>query len=145
MCRIRKIREDYIILFSNIPDKSEKNESIKEMQINQVNNDEQYYNTSTNIDDDTYTEYLSKCKAKLTEILLLVENFEHAIKEDYEKSCKEIDAILNSTIENKEKFNKIIEHINNIYRNAYYKKHNKSSLAFIMGDDEDIKYIEYIN
>ena len=104
------------------------------------------FNFRTSIDNNVYIKYLSKCKAKLTEISWLIEDFEHAIKEDYKKSCKEIDSVLDRGIENKEKFNKIIEHINNIYKNAYYKKHNKSSLAFIMDDDdEDIKYIEHIN
>ena len=104
------------------------------------------FNFRTSIDNNVYIEYLSKCKAKLTEISWLIEDFEHAIKEDYKKSCKEIDSVLDRGIENKEKFNKIIEHINNIYKNAYYKKHNKSSLDYIMDDeDENIKYIEYIN
>ena len=134
--------EDYINLFSNVSNKSEKN--AKETQIN--DNEFTYNNNATSIDNDIYIEYLSKCKAKLTEISWLIEDFEHAIKEDYKKSCKEIDSVLDRGIENKEKFNKIIEHINNIYKNAYYKKHNKSSLAFIMDDDdEDIKYIEHIN
>ena len=104
------------------------------------------FNFRTSIDNNVYIKYLSKCKAKLTEISWLIEDFEHAIKEDYKKSCKEIDSVLDRGIENKEKFNKIIEHINNIYKNAYYKNHNKSSLAYIMDDeDENIKYIEYIN
>ena len=134
--------EDYINLFSNVSNKSEKN--AKETQIN--DNKLTYNNNATSIDNDIYIEYLSKCKAKLTEISWLIEDFEHAIKEDYKKSCKEIDSVLDRGIENKEKFNKIIEHINNIYKNAYYKKHNKSSLAYIMDDeDENIKYIEYIN
>ena len=134
--------EDYINLFSNVSNKSEKN--AKETQIN--DNEFTYSNNATSIDNDIYIEYLSKCKAKLTEISWLIEDFEHAIKEDYKKSCKEIDSVLDRGIENKEKFNKIIEHINNIYKNAYYKKHNKSSLAYIMDDeDENIKYIEYIN
>ncbi|WP_297205572.1 hypothetical protein [uncultured Brachyspira sp.] len=134
--------EDYINLFSNVSNKSEKN--AKETQIN--DNEFTYNNNATSIDNDIYIEYLSKCKAKLTEISWLIEDFEHAIKEDYKKSCKEIDSVLDRGIENKEKFNKIIEHINNIYKNAYYKKHNKSSLAYIMDDeDENIKYIEYIN
>ncbi|MEI0478950.1 hypothetical protein [Brachyspira pulli] len=134
--------EDYINLFSNVSNKSEKN--AKETQIN--DNKLTYNNNATSIDNDIYIEYLSKCKAKLTEISWLIEDFEYAIKEDYKNSCKEIESIIDSGIENKDKFNKIIDHINNIYKNAYYKKHNKSSLAFIMDeDDEDIKYIEYIN
>ena len=72
------------------------------------------FNFRTSIDNNVYIEYLSKCKAKLTEISWLIEDFEHAIKEDYKKSCKEIDSVLDRGIENKEKFNKIIEHINNI-------------------------------
>ena len=136
--------EDYINLFSNVSNKSENNENAKETQIN--DNKLTYNNNATSIDNDIYIEYLSKCKAKLTEISWLIEDFEHAIKEDYKKSCKEIDSVLDRGIENKEKFNKIIEHINNIYKNAYYKKHNKSSLDYIMDDeDENIKYIEYIN
>ena len=101
---------------------------------------------SSDLHEEIVTIYVQKCKDKLTEILCIIEDFEHAVKEDYKKSCEEIASILDSGIENKYKFNKIIEHINNIYKNAYYKKHNKSSLAFRMDDEDDnIKYIEYIN
>ena len=51
----------------------------------------------------------------------------------------------NSLNEFTEKFNKVIDYINNLYKSAYYKKNNKSSLAFIMDEEEDIVYIEKIN
>ena len=44
-----------------------------------------------------------------------------------------------------DRFNNVIDYINNLYRSAYYKKNNKSSLAFIMDNDEDINFIETIN
>ena len=40
----------------------------------------------------------------------------------------------------------IIAYINNLYKSAYYKKNNKSSLSFLIGDDEDIiDLIAYID
>ncbi|MEI0548971.1 hypothetical protein R4K89_01515 [Brachyspira intermedia] len=45
-----------------------------------------------------------------------------------------------------ESINKIIGYINNLYKSAYYKKNNKSSLAFLIDDEEEqLELIEYLN
>ena len=132
--------EDYINLFSNGAVKSEINQK-SEKTNTAINNNE-----NTNIDNYIYIEYTNKCKDKLIEISFLIEDFEYAIKEDYKKLCEEIDFSLGREIENKYELNKIIENINNVYRSAYYKKHNKSSLAYMIDDyDDDIDYIKYID
>lgn len=132
--------EDYINLFSNGAVKSEINQ--KSEKINTAINN----NENTNIDNYIYIEYTNKCKDKLIEISFLIEDFEYAIKEDYKKLCEEIDFSLGREIENKYELNKIIKNINNVYRSAYYKKHNKSSLAYMIDDyDDDIDYIKFID
>lgn len=132
--------EDYINLFSNGAVKSEINQK-SEKTNTAINNNE-----NTNIDNYIYIEYTNKCKDKLIEISFLIEDFEYAIKEDYKKLCEEIDFSLGREIENKYELNKIIENINNVYRSAYYKKHKKSHLGYIIGDDDDdIDYIKFID
>lgn len=109
-------------------------------------NKEIYNNINSDIDDEIVIEYSNKCKEKLNEILILIEDFEYAAREDYKKSCKEINNILICGISDKNKFNKLIDYINNLYKNVYYKKNNKSSLALMMGDDDDdIDYIKFID
>ena len=86
-----------------------------------------------------------KCMDKLKEIKELSKDFEYAIKNDYHKDCDDIEKRLNNGIDNKNELNKIIDEINNLYRNAYNKKHNKSSLAYIMDvEEDDIDLIENI-
>lgn len=110
------------------------------------NNDKINYTIDYDIDNEIIIEYSNKCKAKLDEILSLVENFEYAIKEDYKKSCKEIYNILDRGINDKSKFNKLIDYVNNLYKTAFYKNNNKSSLSYIIDiDEEGIEYIEHIN
>ena len=86
-----------------------------------------------------------KCMDKLKEIKELSKDFEYMIKNDYHKECDDIEKRLNNGIDNKYELNKIIDEINNLYRNAYNKKHNKSSLAYIMDvEEDDIDLIENI-
>ena len=82
---------------------------------------------------------------KLKEIKELSKDFEYMIKNDYLKECDDIEKRLNNGIDNKYELNKIIDENNNLYRNAYNKKHNKSSLAYIMDvEEDDIDLIENI-
>ena len=86
-----------------------------------------------------------KCMDKLKEIKELSKDFEYAIKNDYHKDCDDIEKRLNNGIDNKNELNKIIDEINNLYRNAYNKKHNKSSLSYVMDvEEDDIDLIENI-
>ncbi|WP_297205584.1 hypothetical protein [uncultured Brachyspira sp.] len=88
---------------------------------------------------------IKKCKDKLNEIKELSKDFEYAIKNDYHKDCDDIEKRLNNGIDNKNELNKIIDEINNLYRNAYNKKHNKSSLSYVMDvEEDDIDLIENI-
>lgn len=86
-----------------------------------------------------------KCKNKLKEIKELSQDFEYIIKNDYHKDCDDIESRLEN-IENRKEFNKIIDEINNLYRNAYNRKHNKSSLSYVMDveEDDEINLLEYI-
>lgn len=89
--------------------------------------------------------YIPKCKDKLKEIKELSNDFEYIIKNDYHKECDEIENRLNTPCDNIDEFNKIIDDINTLYRNAYNRKNNKSSLYYVMDiEDEDIDLIEHI-
>ena len=99
---------------------------------------------------------VNECKLKLEEIQNLIKDFDYASRKSYEDSCLDLQKSLledfNTMKGTKnynefiEKFNKVIEYINNLYKSAYYKKHNKSSLAFIMDDEDDeINFIDKIN
>lgn len=97
----------------------------------------------------------NECKLKLEEIANIIKDFDYASRKIYEDSYLDLKRSLeedfntmkgtNSLNEFTEKFNKVIDYINNLYKSAYYKKNNKSSLAFIMDEEEDIVYIEKIN
>lgn len=98
---------------------------------------------------------VNECKLKLEEIANIIKDFDYASRKIYEDSYLDLKRSLeedfntmkgtNSLNEFTEKFNKVIDYINNLYKSAYYKKNNKSSLAFIMDEEEDIVYIEKIN
>ena len=56
----------------------------------------------------------------------------------------EIENILDFGISDKYKLNEIIDDINQLYRTAYYKKYNKSTLLLIMDIDDEIELMEKI-
>ncbi|MEI0748186.1 hypothetical protein [Brachyspira pulli] len=100
-----------------------------------------------------------KADLKFNEIKELIKDFDYASKKSYEESSiglqnnlqdelKKIDNINNDEDYKNyiESVNNIIAYINNLYKSAYYKKNNKSSLSFLIGDDEDIiDLIAYID
>ena len=102
---------------------------------------------------------IDKSKLKLNEINDIIKDFDYASKKSYEDSSAELKNNLiydfnnigeaksyNELIDFLEKFNKVIDYINNLYRSAYYTKHNKSSLAFLIDDEEEeLNLIEKIN
>ena len=86
-----------------------------------------------------------KCIDKLKEVRDLSQDFEYAIKNDYYKDCDDIESRLNNCVDNKDEVNKIIDEINNLYRNAYNRKYNKSSLSYVMDiEEDDIDLLEHI-
>lgn len=100
-----------------------------------------------------------KADLKFNEIKELIKDFDYASKKSYEESSIELQNNLKDelkkidNINNDEDYknyiesvNNIIAYINNLYKSAYYKKNNKSSLSFLIGDDEDIiDLIAYID
>lgn len=100
-----------------------------------------------------------KADLKFNEIKELIKDFDYASKKSYEESSIELQNNLQDelkkidNINNDEDYknyiesvNNIIAYINNLYKSAYYKKNNKSSLSFLIGDDEDIiDLIAYID
>lgn len=100
-----------------------------------------------------------KADLKFNEIKELIKDFDYASKNSYEESSIELQKNLQDelkkidNINNDEDYknyiesvNNIIAYINNLYKSAYYKKNNKSSLSFLIGDDEDIiDLIAYID
>lgn len=99
---------------------------------------------SRNIVKEIIMNYIPECRDKLKEIKELSQEFEYAIKSDYHKNCDDIESRLEN-IENRKEFNSIIDEINNLYRNAYNRKHNKSSLSYVMDvEEDDIDLLEHI-
>lgn len=100
-----------------------------------------------------------KLDLKFNETKDIIKDFDYASQKSYEESCtelqnnfkdefKKIDNIKNDDDYKNyiESINKIIGYINNLYKSAYYKKNNKSSLAFLIDDeDEQLELIEYLN
>ncbi|MEI0567708.1 hypothetical protein [Brachyspira pulli] len=100
-----------------------------------------------------------KADLKFNEIKELIKDFDYASKKSYEESSIELQNNLQDelkkidNINNDEDYknyiesvNNIIAYINNLYKSDYYKKNNKSSLSFLIGDDEDIiDLIAYID
>ena len=100
---------------------------------------------SKNIIKENIINYIPKCKDKLKEIRELSQDFEYAIKNGYYKDCDDIESRLNNCVDNKDEVNKIIDEINNLYRNAYNRKYNKSSLSYVMDiEEDDIDLLEHI-
>lgn len=101
---------------------------------------------NTDIIKEKIINYIPKCRYKLKEIKELSKDFEYAVKMDYYKDCDNIEYRLNNCNDNNiEELNKIADEINTLYRNAYNKKNNKSSLYYVMDiEDEDIDLIDHI-
>ena len=101
---------------------------------------------NTDIIKEKIINYIPKCKDKLKEIKELSKDFEYAVKMDYYKDCDNIEYRLNNCNDNNiEELNKIADEINTLYRNAYNKKNNKSSLYYVMDiEDDDIDLIDHI-
>ena len=101
---------------------------------------------NTDIIKEKIINYIPKCRDKLKEIKELSKDFEYAVKMDYYKDCDNIEYRLNNCNDNNiEELNKIADEINTLYRNAYNKKNNKSSLYYVMDiEDEDIDLIDHI-
>ena len=101
---------------------------------------------NTDIIKEKIINYIPKCRDKLKEIKELSKDFEYAVKMDYYKDCDNIEYRLNNCNDNNiEELNKIADEINTLYRNAYNKKNNKSSLYYVMDiEDDDIDLIDHI-
>ena len=101
---------------------------------------------NTDIIKEKIINYIQKCRDKLKEIKELSKDFEYAVKMDYYKDYDNIEYRLNNCNDNNiEELNKIADEINTLYRNAYNKKNNKSSLYYVMDiEDDDIDLIEHI-
>lgn len=96
-----------------------------------------------------------KCIHKIKEIEEISEDFDYASKKNYKDVCVDLINTLNKDfdVNNIQKrcndfidnFNKLIGYINNLYKSALYRKENRSSLSFMLEDDEeDIDLIENI-
>ena len=101
---------------------------------------------NTDIIKEKIINYIPKCRDKLKEIKELSKDFEYAVKMDYYKDYDNIEYRLNNCNDNNiEELNKIADEINTLYRNAYNKKNNKSSLYYVMDiEDDDIDLIDHI-
>ena len=145
---------DSTIDYNDIVNHNETNEEIKKDEEVKTNEDKK-----ETVDIKKFKEKINasvnECKLKLEEIANIIKDFDYASRKIYEDSYLDLKRSLeedfntmkgtNSLNEFTEKFNKVIDYINNLYKSAYYKKNNKSSLAFIMDEEEDIVYIEKIN
>lgn len=91
---------------------------------------------------------IKECEEKVESVKNLIKDFDYSSKSDYEKSCSKIEEDLAECSENLNdanilnKINKIIDEINQVYKNVYYKKNDISSLASYIGDEENIDLIE---
>ena len=145
---------DSTVDYNDIVNHNETNEEIKKDEEVKTNEDKK-----ETVDIKKFKEKINasvnECKLKLEEIANIIKDFDYASRKIYEDSYLDLKRSLeedfntmkgtNSLNEFTEKFNKVIDYINNLYKSAYYKKNNKSSLAFIMDEEEDIVYIEKIN
>lgn len=96
-----------------------------------------------------------KCRQKIKEIEEISEDFDYASKKNYKDVCVDLINTLNKDfdVNNIQKrcndfidnFNKLIGYINNLYKSALYRKENRSSLSFMLEEeDDDIDLIENI-
>lgn len=90
----------------------------------------------------------AKIKDKKEEIKEIIKDFDYYTKKDYKNGIARIENHINNTIKELEniqiqnfgnehifmidKINELIEDFNRIYKNAYNKKNNESSLSYIM-------------
>ncbi|WP_028330173.1 hypothetical protein [Brachyspira alvinipulli] len=139
---------DSTIDYNDIVNHNETNEEVKKDEGKKETVDIERFKEKINSSAD-------ECRLKLEEIANIIKDFDYASRKSYEDSYLDLKRSLEedfntmkgtkSLNEFTEKFNKVIDYINNLYKSAYYKKNNKSSLAFIIDDEEDIIYIEKIN
>lgn len=133
----------YNIMGDELPHKS--NSAAERNNSSNYRNNTRFENENLrNIIKKTIDNYIPKCKDKLREIKELSQEFEYIIKSDYYRDCDDIENRLGNNIENRNELNNIIDEINNLYRNAYNRKHNKSSLSYVMDVEEDIDLLEHI-
>lgn len=87
--------------------------------------------------------YIKQCKAKIKDIKEIVKDFDYSAKKTYKDDIAMIENHINNTIKELEnmqnfsnedilKVNRLIDSFNEIYKNAYNKKNNESSLSYIM-------------
>ena len=92
--------------------------------------------------------HIKQCEDKIIEIKEIIKDFDYSDKKTYEEATSKIEKDLEK-LENKDisvsRVNEIIDEINKIYRNAYNKKNNVSSLSYIMETDENIDLINKID
>lgn len=90
---------------------------------------------------------IRKCEDKIIEIKDIIKDFDYSDKKTYEELTSKVENDLKEleNIKNVNKINEIIDEINKIYRSAYNKKNNVSSLSYIMETDENIDLIKKID
>ena len=90
---------------------------------------------------------IRKCEDKIIEIKEIIKDFDYSDRKTYEESTSKVESDLKELEDTKNinKINEIIDEINQIYRNAYNKKNNVSTLSYIMETDEDIDLIKKID
>ena len=126
---IDKYKEELSLSKNNSKNKMKK-EEVKELNIEKLNS------------------IIRKCEDKIIEIKEIIKDFDYSDKKTYEEATSKIEKDLGE-LENKDisvsRVNEIIDEINKIYRNAYNKKNNVSSLSYIMETDENIDLIKKID
>lgn len=90
---------------------------------------------------------IRKCEDKIIEIKEIIKDFDYSDRKTYEELTSKVESDLKEFEDTKNinKINEIIDEINQIYRNAYNKKNNVSTLSYIMETDEDIDLIKKID
>ena len=100
--------------------------------------------------------YLKQCLERMKEIKKMIKKFDYSIKKSYIEEILDIENDINKELaniisfgeSNINKTNKIINIINEIYKNAYKRKNNISSLSYqiyIPETEEDIDLINNID
>ena len=90
---------------------------------------------------------IRKCEDKIIEIKEIIKDFDYSDRKTYEELTSKVESDFKEleNTKNINKINEIIDEINQIYRNAYNKKNNVSTLSYIMETDEDIDLIKKID
>ncbi|WP_432632180.1 hypothetical protein [Brachyspira sp.] len=109
-------------------------------------------NNNKNINKKVGTAYL-ECIKKIKDIRDIIKDFDYSDNKTYGEEILDIENNINKELKiidnvsvNIAEVNKVIDRINIIYRNAYNKKNNVSSLSYVMEtDEEDIDLINKID